>query len=493
MDAVRDDFSTLFDHLPIGAYRSRPDGTMVRANAALVRLNGYASEAELLPTVRDIAREWYVVPERRAEFMRRLEADGEVVGFVSEIFRHRTRERIWISENAHVVRDGAGRPLYYEGTVEEISERVRTEQALQRSEARLQQLVALIPGAVFRASIDPGGHYHYTFMSEGVRTVYGVEPEEAMRDPAALTRRRHPDFKADASEMELALRNRLPRDVDVRVRLDDGTDKWVQVISAPVADEDGGNARVGLLLDVTARRQAEALRQERDQAAAADLAKTQFLSRVSHELRTPLNAVLGFGQLLELEPGGGERQIGWTQQLLANGRHLLALLEDILDLSSVQGGELPLDIAAVPLQAVVREAMSTLEAAAREADVTVHEALDPTLAVRADRRRLRQIVANLLSNAIKYNRPGGWVRIAAARDAAQVTLDVADSGPGLSVEQMARIFRPFERLGAQRGAVPGTGLGLALSRQFAEAMGGTLSVRSAPGQGATFGVQLPLA
>ena len=501
MDPACDDFATLFEHLPIGAYRSRPDGTMVRANAALVRLNGYASEAQLLAAVHDIASEWYVEPRRRTEFTSRLESEGRVVGFVSEIRRHCTRERIWVSENAYVVRDGAGRVVHYDGTVEEISERVRTEQALRRSEARLQQLVALVPGAVFRATVDvdssagagAGASFRYTFMSDGVRALYGIEPAEAMRDPSALTRRRHPDFAVDTAEMDAALRGALTRDVDVRVRLDDGTEKWVQVISAPAPGEDGGSERVGLLLDVTARRQAEALRQERDQAAAADLAKTQFLSRVSHELRTPLNAVLGFGQLLEIEPGAGERQLGWIRQMLANGRDLLALLDDVLDLSSVQGGELPLDLTAVPLQAVVQEAVSTLEAAAREAGVTVHEAVDPALVVRADRRRLRQIVANLLSNAIKYNRADGWVRIVAVRKAAQVALEVADSGPGLSAEQRSRLFRPFERLGAQRGTVPGTGLGLALSRQFAEAMGGALTVRSTPARGSTFSVRLPAA
>ena len=493
MDTALDGYSTLFDALPIGAYRSRPDGTMVRANAALVRLNGYASEAELLTSVRDIAREWYVDPARRAEFMRRLEAEGRVVAFASEVYRHQTRERIWISENAHVVRDAGGRPLYYEGTVEEITERVRTEQALQRSEARLQQLVDLIPGAVFRAAVAPDGSYRYTFMSEGVRALYGVEPEVALRDSQALTRRRHPEDQTPVEERDSAVRRRRPRDIDVRVRLDDGTEKWVQVISAPAPDEDGFEARVGVLFDVTARKQAEALRLERDRAAAADLAKTQFLSRVSHELRTPLNAVLGFGQLLEIDPGSGERQAGWVRQLLASGRHLLALLDDILDMSSVQSGELPLEVESVPLRPLVEEALSMLAAAAHDAEVVVHDEIDAatSLAMRADRRRLRQVVSNLLSNAIKYNRRGGWVRLRAEREADAVWLHVSDSGAGLDEDQLTRLFRPFERLGAQRSAVPGTGLGLALSRQLAEAMGGSLSVLSRPGEGSTFSVRLP--
>ena len=131
-------FDSLFDFLPIGAYRSRPDGTMVRANRALVRLNGYDSEAELLGAVHDIASEWYLDPTRRAEFQRQLEHHGEVRAFVSEVRRHKTGERIWISENAHAVRDAEGRTVWYEGTVEDISSRVATEAALRDSEEQLR-------------------------------------------------------------------------------------------------------------------------------------------------------------------------------------------------------------------------------------------------------------------------------------------------------------------------------------------------------------------
>ena len=135
--AAGHDLSSLFDFLPIGAYRSRPDGTMLRANPALVRLNGYASEAELLSDVRDIAREWYVDPARRDEFRALLERDGQVIAFVSEIYRYKTRDRLWISENAHLLRDASGNVLFYEGTVEEVTARVEAEAALQRERAAI--------------------------------------------------------------------------------------------------------------------------------------------------------------------------------------------------------------------------------------------------------------------------------------------------------------------------------------------------------------------
>ena len=130
--------STLFELLPIGAYRSSVDGRQLRANAALVRLNGYDSEAEMLDAVNDIGREWYVRPQRRVEFQRLMQRDGQVVDFVSEVYRYKTRERIWIRENAHLVRDAAGAALYYVGTVEDISATHRAELALQASERRFR-------------------------------------------------------------------------------------------------------------------------------------------------------------------------------------------------------------------------------------------------------------------------------------------------------------------------------------------------------------------
>jgi PAS domain S-box-containing protein len=143
------DFSTLFNFLPIGAYRSLPDGQMLRANQALVRLNGYEDEAQLLQGVRDIASEWYVQPGRRAEFVATLIRDGFVKGFVSEIWRHKTRERVWISENAHVVRNGSGEVIFYEGTVEDITERMQVQEALRQSQEQLKRITDQMPGMVF--------------------------------------------------------------------------------------------------------------------------------------------------------------------------------------------------------------------------------------------------------------------------------------------------------------------------------------------------------
>jgi signal transduction histidine kinase len=261
---------------------------------------------------------------------------------------------------------------------------------------------------------------------------------------------------------------------------------------------------IGTHTDVTARRQTEDLRIARDRAEAADLAKSQFLSRVSHELRTPLNAIMGFSQLLELETSLPPRQRGWVQQVLGAGHHLLGLMDDILDLSSAQTGELRVVLQAVELAPLLAEVGDLLGTSADAAGLALRPqplaaATPAGLRLNVDRKRLKQVLVNLLANAIKYHHragqpaQGGWVRLRVATEGSDCLLHVVDNGPGLTESQCARLFRPFERLGAQGGPVPGSGLGLALSRQLTEAMGGQIGVSSRLGEGSTFTVRLPLA
>ncbi|MBI5717381.1 MAG: PAS domain-containing protein [Burkholderiales bacterium] len=752
------DWSSLFEFLPIGAYRNAPDGHQWRANPALVRLNAFATEAEHLAADAQPNNPWYVDPERRAQFRALLARDGVVTGFESEVRRYATGERIWVRENAHAVRDASGAVLFYEGTIEDITPQVnarealrrsagemqqivdlvpgmvyrvlllpdggrratfvssgvrallglepddflrdgllmhklrhpedrariealtaarnatgaatemehrvllpdgrvkwlhvlsaaapaeqglpvrvgmvfditarkQAEQALRASEARMQQLLSLLPGVVYYLYVEPDGRRRYGFVSDYVRTLYGIEPAAVLADGDALLRMRHPEVAA--STEAIALPGMLRGEdlhYETRIVAADGSERWVEVHSRPAPPEDasGTQVRVGVLLDITQRKraelalqaqaevwkraieasgdgvwdwnlaegtgllspqckalygfapdelpdtpgaidarthpddkaamlaareahfsgraeryinehrvlckdgswkwiltrglvisrdaegrplrvvgthtditpakQAEALRVERDRAAAADLAKSQFLSRVSHELRTPLNAILGFAQLLELDPGGmPERQRAWVQQVSTSGRHLLELIDDVLDLSSAQTGQLAVQQEPVPLRPVVEKAWRMLAHHAEARGITLQDEIDDRSALLADGKRLTQVVSNLLSNAIKYNRSGGWVRVGARQVDGMTEFSVADSGPGLSALQQARLFNPFDRLGAERSAVPGTGLGLALTRQLLDAMGGSITVRSAPGEGSVFSVRLPRA
>jgi PAS domain S-box-containing protein len=166
--------SSLFEFLPIGAYRSTPGGVQLRANAALVRLNGYASEADMLAATQALDQGWYVEPNRRATFKALMEAQGAVVNFVSEVYRHKTRERIWIRENAYAVRDEAGQVLYYEGTVEDVSDSMRAQQALADSEARWRLALEAAGDGVWDWNIATGEET----CSDGLLRMFGYEPGE---------------------------------------------------------------------------------------------------------------------------------------------------------------------------------------------------------------------------------------------------------------------------------------------------------------------------
>jgi len=219
-------------------------------------------------------------------------------------------------------------------------------------------------------------------------------------------------------------------------------------------------------------------------------ANSQVLSRASHELRTPLNAILGFGQLLALDELN-ESQRHNVDQIMAGGRHLLALIEDLLDVSRLDAAGL--DLAPVEVAAPIEDAIALCQplAAAESLTVTV-DAGDEPLSALADARRLRQVLLNLISNAVKYNRPGGSITIRARPDGADgVRIDVIDSGVGMSYQQLTRLFHPFERLDAPVRGIDGNGLGLAISKSLVEAMNGTIDVASSPGTGSVFSVRLP--
>jgi signal transduction histidine kinase/ActR/RegA family two-component response regulator/HPt (histidine-containing phosphotransfer) domain-containing protein len=230
------------------------------------------------------------------------------------------------------------------------------------------------------------------------------------------------------------------------------------------------------------------------EAERLNLAKSGFLSRVSHELRTPLNAILGFGQLLERDlVEQGERET--LDQMLGAGRHLLAIVDDLLDLSRIEGGELRLSVEPVQIADALGEAKSLISPAATTAAVGIRQRpVNVDLYVRADRQRLIQVLLNLVSNAVKYNRRGGNVVISAGRaDGEMVRIEVSDTGIGISEEAIARLFTPFERLDAASRGIEGTGLGLALARGLVESMGGALTLASEEGVGTTVSVELPAA
>ncbi|MGO8112940.1 sensor histidine kinase [Rhizobium leguminosarum] len=213
---------------------------------------------------------------------------------------------------------------------------------------------------------------------------------------------------------------------------------------------------------------------------------------MSHELRTPLNSVLGFAQLLEMDVTDTESRES-VAQILRAGRHLLSLIDEVLDMARIEAGRMDLAVEAQPVAEVIDEAVSLARPLCGKQQITIEvvEPVEPDLSVLADRRRLLQVFLNLLSNAVKYNRPQGSVTVShRAMDDGRIRIEVSDTGPGIPAERVSRLFTPFDRLGAERISQDGTGLGLALSKHLTDAMGGTLGFSNREG-GATFHVDLP--
>jgi signal transduction histidine kinase/ActR/RegA family two-component response regulator len=232
-----------------------------------------------------------------------------------------------------------------------------------------------------------------------------------------------------------------------------------------------------------------------EEARRANQAKSEFLSRVSHELRTPLNAILGFAQLLEMEKLEPQQDDS-VQRILKGGSHLLTLIDEVLEISAIEAGEVRISLEPVHVRCVVSEAFDLFAplAAEREVQLEADLAAMEGRYVLADYQRLRQVLLNLLSNAIKYNRHGGRVDVSLESIRAdRLRVAVADTGPGIAAEELPMLFSPFERLGAEQRGVEGTGLGLALSRGLVEAMGGTLAAESEVGVGTTFMVEMATA
>jgi len=235
----------------------------------------------------------------------------------------------------------------------------------------------------------------------------------------------------------------------------------------------------------------EELREARDVAVAATRAKDDFISRVSHELRTPLTTVLGFGELLQSEELTEDNRDS-VDRIVRAGRHLLNLINDLLDIGRIERGYLTLNLAAVGVREEVEDLLANMAPLATRRGIVL-ESIIGEAAVVADRQRLQQILLNLVSNAIKYNNEGGRVVLSdSERPDGMVRIEVHDTGQGIAKDALDRIFVPFERLEAERGGVEGTGIGLALSKALAEAMHGRVGVQSTVGLGSTFWVELPV-
>jgi PAS domain S-box-containing protein len=509
-------YRSIFENAVTGIFQTTPDGHYMSANPALVNIYGYDSIADLTAHLTDIGGQLYVDPSRRQEFVRLMHEQGSVTDFESQVYR-RDGQIIWISENALAVRNQQGNLLYYEGTVEDISDRKQAEAALKEREERFRSLVNNIPGAVYRCAYD--ANWTMEFLSDDIEDIIGYPASHFTSDrllsfadliPAA-------DIETITLQVEQALAARRPYIVEYRLKTATGDIRWVYEKGQGVFSPEGEVLWLdGVIFDITDRKRTEEeLQKAKNVAEEANRAKSQFLANMSHELRTPLNAIIGYSEMLqeEAEDLSYDEFVPDLKKIGSAGKHLLALINDILDISKIEAGKMDVYLETFDIAQLVYEVETTLQPLIEKNANMLTVECDRTIGtMHTDLTKLRQVLLNLLSNAAKFTTEGtisltvsreesvgDWV-LGVGEDGAGeknrppfIVFQVTDTGIGMTLEQMQRVFQAFTQADASTTRkYGGTGLGLAISRRFCQMMGGDITVSSEVGKGSTFTVRLPV-
>ncbi len=486
--------------------RFSADGLLTFVNGAYCRFYG-KSERELLGTnfLAALSKPDLAVP---LQAFNTLPKEQPVVSFDHRVVTGEGQV-LWQQYTVHRLFLDSGDTFEFQAVIQDITHRKQSEQALRASEKKYRSLVANIPDVVWTGIADG----RLVYVSDNVGQLLGYTAGELIQSGAALWRERiHPN---DAGNLEQAYEQLFskarPLNIEYRMRRKDG--EWIWVYNRAPAPRlcEGTLCADGLLSDVSQRKRVEdALQHAKEQAEAANRAKSQFLANMSHELRTPLNAIIGFSEILTDKTFGelNERQVKYTNHIMASGRHLLQLINDILDLSKVEAGRLELARANFDLRTAFQNVQAIVKALAHKKGITVDFEIPAELTtVFADEAKFKQIMYNLLSNAVKFTPERGKVVVAVRRQNVPrqpagsaafgdcLLVSVVDNGIGIHPRDQERIFAEFEQVDSSYGRQQqGTGLGLALTRRLIELHGGRVWVESegVEGKGSTFNFLLPL-
>jgi PAS domain S-box-containing protein len=461
------------------------DLTIVESSPESEAIYGYPESSRRGRTGLDIINE-ADRPIVEAALRRTFEIDE--VTTVSFRARHADGHEITLETRGHALRSPDGLPTRAVFITRDITDAAQTRDALSENLTKMQAIIESAVDAI--TVIDRDGVF--LELSPASEAMYGI-PEANRLGHSALEFVHYNDHAVVVAAIRRIFDEGRASTARFRVRHADG--HWVTVESRGQALDNGGNPPVAAVVVTRDISEAVALEHAleiaRAEAERHDAAKSEFMSRMSHELRTPLNSVIGFSQLLQMESNDPDvlRMLGHINN---SGQHLLNLIDEILDISRIESGRVIVTLRAVPLDDVVQDCVGIIQLQAKERGIDL-EAVDIThVLVRADPQRLRQVLLNLLSNAIKYNRPKGRVTVRTRTDDDTVRLSVSDTGLGISPEMVERLFIPFDRLNIEATGIEGTGLGLALSKNLTEAMGGTLTFDSTPGKGSVFTMTLQI-
>ncbi len=483
-------FASLLEAAPDAMVCIDASGRITLINAQVTAVFGYSREeligAALEVLVPDEVRDRH--PQHRATFLQDPKPRPMGTGLS---LRGRRADGSTFPVEVSLAADVHNGDAIVIAAIRDVTEQRATEAALRDNETRLRQLADNVDTVFTMRQIGPP---KFLYVSPGFHKLTGYEPADIEADPELSLKLVHPDDRERVERSYFApIRAAQACTSEHRIVRADGEVRWIRASVNPVPNPHGSPERIVTITeDITERvRVSEALREAEAAARTANEAKNLFLSRMSHELRTPLNAVLGFGQVLERRLRDTEH-VEPVRQVLQAGRHLLNLINEILDIARIEAGELTVSAEPVSVVDIVDESVHLMQPLAAAADVALLVVEGPhTAYVLADRQRLRQVLLNLISNAIKYNRPQGSVRISWSTTDRRLSIAVEDDGPGIAVDVRDRLFTPFDRLGAESTGVEGTGIGLTVSRSLAELMNGTLRLESEDGRGATFTITLP--
>ncbi|MCH8474862.1 MAG: PAS domain S-box protein [Opitutales bacterium] len=504
LDKTRRQFQSLVENIPGITFRCEATGDWktLYVSHQVDQITGY-SETDLLSG--KIAYGQLILPEDREAIKKAVEEASRKDQFweVEYRIRHRDGTLRWAFEKGSVVKDEAGRVLYLDGFILDITDRKRADEAAKRNEATLKDILESTLSGYWDWDLVKNTEY----LSPQFKRMFGYEDHEIPNSPEAWQKLILPEdlpVVLKAFERHVQSRGRDRYYSEVRYRHKKGHIVWVICAGRVVEWGEDGMARrmVGCHIDITERKKMEeALRLSMQAADAANRAKSEFLANMSHEIRTPMNGIIGMTDLLE-DSSLDNLQRSYLEVIRSSGENLLGLINDILDLSKIEAGQLSLAEKPFVLVDLLEPVIHAHALEAQEKGIGLHLILDPGLPtiVKGDSARLRQILNNLLANAIKFTDSGEVVlRVgpegpAKGASSEQILFAVEDSGIGIRVADQKKIFHRFSQVdGSITRRHGGTGLGLVISKYLAELMQGEISLESEEGRGSTFAVRIPFA
>ena len=387
------------------------------------------------------------------------------------------------------MRNEKGELTHYVGISNDVTEFQRIQKELMDSEERLRMSHSFAKIGTWDYDI-PGGVLHW---SEGVPPLFGIRQNQLSMDFNAFLELVHPDDRQHLNEeIQKCMEDHTAFRSEYRCVWPDASIHWLQADGNVFRDESDKPVRMlGVVQDITGRKTAEKeLMMSREEAYRANRAKSEFLSSMSHELRTPMNAIIGFSQLLEMDTSLNDDQRDNIHEILKAGNHLLELINEVLDLSKIELGRVDLSLEALNYKNILDDVMKLIRPMAKKKEISIELENREDIFVSADLTRLKQVLVNLFSNAVKYNRVGGKITAKITRHSGAVRLSISDTGEGIPEHKLKGLFEPFNRLGADRREIEGTGIGLTISKRLVELMGGTIGVESVVSMGSTFWIDL---